>query len=77
MEEGLYSPVTFSENGITLYKHDYDHPTYRQPGGAFMPYMSVIDVLFNERPNTLKIIRKGSKWIKMTPLDAKLSHGVN
>jgi len=65
VEEGLYTPATFSDNGITLYKHDYNHPTYRQVGSTFMPYMSVIDVLFNEYPNALEIIRKGSKWIKM------------
>lgn len=65
VEEGLYSPATFSDNGITLYKHDYDHPTYRQLGSVFMPYMSIVDLLFNEHPNALEIIRKGSKWIKM------------
>lgn len=40
--------LTFKENDIDLYLHNYIHPTYEQINGKFIPYMSVIDLLFNE-----------------------------
>ena len=49
----------FSEKGITVTYHEYEHPRYRQQYGDFMPYISVIDLLFNEGPDSLSIIRKG------------------
>ncbi|MFH1335653.1 MAG: WbqC family protein, partial [Candidatus Zixiibacteriota bacterium] len=35
---------------------DYHHPTYPQLYGAFTPYLSVIDLLFNCGKESLKII---------------------
>src|SRR5689334_15158626 len=37
----------FTNAGITLEYHHYQHPTYEQLHGDFIPYLSVIDVLFN------------------------------
>lgn len=40
---------------------DYRHPCYRQMhGGEFLPYMSVIDLLFNEGPRSLEILLSGN-----------------
>ena len=56
----------FLENNITLYYHNYQHPAYKQLYGDFLPYMSVVDLLFNEGfENSLTIIRKGHR----PPLD--------
>jgi hypothetical protein len=50
------------KNGINLFYHNYIHPAYRQVYGEFLPYMGVIDLLFNEGfDNALKIIRSGRK----------------
>lgn len=38
----------FLENGIQVEYQDYQHPIYAQPGGEFIPKLSVIDFLFNK-----------------------------
>lgn len=49
----------FKAKNINLFWYDYQHPTYRQMKQEFMPYLSVIDLLFNVGPDSLKIINKG------------------
>lgn len=49
----------FSSEGITLIYQQFTHPVYRQLYGEFMAYMSAIDLLFNEGPSSLEIIRSG------------------
>ena len=34
----------------------YRHPVYRQQHGSFLPYMSIIDLLFNEGPRSKDIL---------------------
>ena len=46
-------------NGIELCYHNYTHPQYNQVYGNFIPYLSVIDLLFNEGDKSLSIIRSG------------------
>lgn len=50
---------TFAAQGITLHYHRYEHPAYAQQFEGFLPFMSVIDLLFNEGPRSLGIIRSG------------------
>ena len=54
----------FKDNGIGLEYQHFVHPAYSQlftcSGNGFMPYMSVIDLLFNEGPKSLEIIRGGN-----------------
>jgi hypothetical protein len=49
-----------------LYQH-YEHPIYRQLHGAFVPHLSVLDLLPNEGARSLKIIQSG----KRTPYTAE------
>jgi hypothetical protein len=49
----------FAPNGINVTYHSYHHPEYRQNSKVFMPYLSAVDLLFNEGPACLSIIRKG------------------
>ena len=51
----------FGEKGIKLIYHDFQHPEYNQLFGSFIPYLSVLDLLFNEGPSSLDIIRSGRK----------------
>lgn len=37
----------FKEGGIDVEFHEYDHPIYPQLHGEFVPYMSIIDLIFN------------------------------
>ena len=46
----------FHEAGINLTFQDYPHPEYRQIYKPFLAYMSVIDLLFNEGPQSKEII---------------------
>ena len=47
----------FDKLGIKINFHDYSHPTYSQTKSGFLPYMSVIDLLFNEGNNSMKILK--------------------
>ena len=49
----------FIKSGIKLSYQNYKHPTYNQLFGDFIPYMSVIDLLFNEGKKSLEIIKSG------------------
>ncbi|HEV8342733.1 MAG TPA: WbqC family protein [Candidatus Binatia bacterium] len=46
----------FSREGIRLEYHGYQHPVYQQLHGDFVPYMSVIDLLFNHGKDSLAIL---------------------
>ncbi len=49
----------FDENHISVSFQQYAHPTYAQLHGCFLPYMSILDLLFNEGPRSLEIIKEG------------------
>jgi hypothetical protein len=52
----------FPKNNVDLYYHNYEHPTYNQLYGSFLPYMSIIDLLFNHGfSDSLEIIRSGRR----------------
>jgi hypothetical protein len=46
----------FEQAGIELVYQDYEHPEYNQIYDGFVPYMSVIDLLFNHGPDSLNIL---------------------
>lgn len=46
----------FNEAGIDLIFQDYEHPVYPQLHGEFIPYLSIIDLLFNCGPNSHDIL---------------------
>ncbi len=50
----------FVEQGITVMFQDYRHPVYRQLYGDFVPYLSVIDLLFNHGAESLSILTNKS-----------------
>jgi hypothetical protein len=51
----------FREKGINLYWFEYQHPVYPQIGGEFIPYLSVVDLLFNTGEKAREFIREGTK----------------
>ncbi len=57
--EYLEESDAFEKQGITIKYHDYEHPVYAQLFGDFVPYMSIVDLLFNVGPESLPVIRKG------------------
>jgi len=51
----------FHAAGLELAFHDFDHPTYPQQYGEFVPYLSAVDLVFNCGPDSLDLIRSGRR----------------
>tara|TARA_B100000963_G_scaffold274789_1_gene243012 strand:- start:8324 stop:9088 length:765 start_codon:yes stop_codon:yes gene_type:complete len=50
----------FSKKSIDLYYHFYNHPVYKQLNGKFIPYLSILDLLFSVGfSQSLNVIRSG------------------
>lgn len=49
----------FLDNQIEVTFQDYKHPTYHQKFKDFVPYLCILDLIFNEGPNSLNIIKSG------------------
>jgi hypothetical protein len=47
----------WNKNGIKVQFHDYNHPQYNQLYGKFQMFMSVIDLIFNNGPESLNILK--------------------
>ncbi len=48
----------FKENDIHVEFQDFAHPSYSQLYGEFVPYMSVLDVIFNVGSDAIKLLRE-------------------
>ncbi len=59
----------FMKNGVNIYFQDYHHPVYPQAFGQFLPYLSIIDLLFNRGDKSLEVLMSGNitkdKLLKM------------
>lgn len=62
----------FTSEGISLLYQQYVHPEYSQLHGAFMAHLSAIDLLFNEGPSSLEIIRSGRGTYEGLPQPSRL-----
>jgi hypothetical protein len=51
----------FDRRRISVSLHVYEHPEYRQCFAPFVPYASVIDLLFNAGDAALEILRSGRR----------------
>jgi WbqC-like protein family len=51
----------FRRAGVELAYSDFEHPVYRQLWGDFVPNLSIVDLLFNEGPGSLDILRCSGK----------------
>ena len=58
--EKFIEPYLFKEKKLEVKFQNYVHPEYHQQFGDFLPYMSVIDLIFNEGASSLNIIRQGA-----------------
>lgn len=57
--KGYMDEARFTAEGLGLSYQHYQHPSYRQQHekAGFMPYACILDLLFNEGPDSLKILR--------------------
>ena len=51
----------FDNRHMKVWLHEYVHPEYSQAFQPFTPYASVLDLLFNEGPRAMEIIRSGRR----------------
>ncbi len=47
----------YRQSGINVAFQEYRHPVYEQRFGPFVPFLSVLDLLFNHGPASLAILR--------------------
>lgn len=50
----------FLKNNIEVVFQDYQHPVYMQTHGEFVPYMSIIDLMFNKGDKSLETLSQTS-----------------
>lgn len=50
-----------TDHGVDVLFHSYQHPEYRQLFPPFQAHASVLDLLFNEGPRALEVIRSGRR----------------
>lgn len=46
----------FARAGIAVEFQDYRHPVYPQLHGAFVPYLSIVDLVFNCGPESMRLL---------------------
>ena len=46
----------FENANVKVTYHNYTHPVYKQRGKTFLPYLSVLDLIFNEGENAKNFI---------------------
>ena len=52
----------FNKENIKIIYEKYEHPTYNQVYRPFLPYMSIIDLLFNEGEKSYNIIKNSKNF---------------
>ncbi len=57
----LNEMATMSQAGVGVCFQNYVHPEYRQQFPPFVPYASALDLLLNEGPRALEILRSGRR----------------
>ncbi len=57
---GYADIAAFKQHGVNVFFQAYKHPVYQQLHGDFVPYMSFVDLLFNEGPRSYDILMSGN-----------------
>lgn len=60
-KEYLDESEAFKKIGVPVHYYGFNHPEYPQPFGEFLPYMSVIDMLFNCGERSPALIKSASE----------------
>jgi hypothetical protein len=62
----------FADAGIGVWFQNYTHPEYEQRFPPFLPYPSVLDLLFNEGPEAGEIMR-GGRGMALSPNEVRVA----
>lgn len=60
-KEYLDESCAFEKIGVSVQYYSFTHPEYPQPFGEFLPYMSIIDMLFNCGDRSALMIEQASE----------------
>lgn len=60
----------FKSRNVEVFFQNYSHPTYNQLFQPFVPFASVIDILFNEGAHSMEVIRSG-RGMAYSPEDVR------
>ena len=63
-KEYLDESGAFEQIGVPVRYYEFKHPEYPQPFGEFLPYMSIIDMLFNCGERSAELIRGASEVLQ-------------
>jgi len=55
----------FRHAGLEVRAQAYEHPTYSQLHGAFVPFLSGLDLVLTNGPDALTILRRGDGWVPL------------
>ena len=70
-----------TDQGIEVLFHHYEHPHYKQLFGLFEAHASVVDLIFNHGPDSVRILREGRRQAhpleEMVKQEASLGVGKN
>ena len=58
----------FRTSRIAVSGQEYQHPTYTQLHGDFLPFLSVVDLLLNHGESSLQILRQGDRWTSLVTI---------
>ncbi len=74
----LQNDTLFEQSGRSVVFQDYAHPRYSQLHGPFLPYLSVLDLLFNAGPDALRILRSGRRSnLNMVEMSVRANSRIN
>ena len=63
-KEYLDESDAFKQIGVPVQYYEFKHPKYPQPFGEFLPYMSIIDMMFNCGERSSELIRGASELLQ-------------
>jgi len=55
----------FRQAGLEVRAQAYEHPTYSQLHGVFVPFLSGLDLLLTSGADALTILRRGDGWVPL------------
>ncbi len=58
----------FRAGRVAVWAQEYQHPTYTQLDGDFLPFLSVVDLLLNHGESSLEILRQGDRWTRLVTI---------
>jgi hypothetical protein len=57
---GYMDMARFEKNGLKVIMQEFKHPVYSQLFGDFQSHLSIVDLLFNCGPDSLKIMSEAN-----------------